>query len=107
MLDNRTGSDAHPGDPLVGEFVWTRELNQYGWQSYLGQAEAEAPQVPARLRSFADLPPTWMFTATLDLFRDEKHRVCAKADGRWRAVRTVRLPGGLSCLSKDRTSRPE
>lgn len=71
MLDNRTGSDAHPGDPLVGEFVWTRELNQYGWQRYLGQAEAEAPQVPARLQSFADLPPTWMFTATLDLFRDE------------------------------------
>jgi acetyl esterase/lipase len=71
MLDNRTGSEAYPGDPLVGEFVWTRELNQYGWQSYLGQAAPEAPQVPARLQSFEGLPPTWMFTATLDLFRDE------------------------------------
>jgi acetyl esterase/lipase len=71
MLDNRTGSEAYPGDALVGEFVWTRELNQYGWQSYLGQAAPEAPQVPARLQSFEGLPPTWMFTATLDLFRDE------------------------------------
>lgn len=71
MLDNRTGSQDYPGDPLVGEFVWTRQLNQYGWQSYLGQAEAEAPQVPARLQSFEGLPPTWMFTVTLDLFRDE------------------------------------
>ena len=31
MLDDRTGSSQHYGDPLVGEFVWTRELNQYGW----------------------------------------------------------------------------
>ena len=30
MLDDRTGSSQHYGDPLVGEFVWTRELNQYG-----------------------------------------------------------------------------
>jgi acetyl esterase/lipase len=71
MLDDRTGSSENPGDPLVGEFVWTRQLNQYGWNSYLGAAERTAPQVPGRLQSFAGLPPTWMFTATLDLFRDE------------------------------------
>ena len=71
MLDDRTGSAENPGDPLVGEFVWTRQLNQYGWNSYLGAAERAAPQVPGRLQSFAGLPPTWMFTATLDLFRDE------------------------------------
>ena len=71
MLDDRTGSDELPGDPLVGEFVWTRLLNQYGWSRYLGDADKAAPQVPARLKSFDGLPPTWMFTATLDLFRDE------------------------------------
>jgi acetyl esterase/lipase len=71
MLDNLTGSDEHPGDPLVGEFVWTRARNQFGWKSYLGEAPAEAPQVPARLEDFSGLPRTWMFTATLDLFRDE------------------------------------
>ena len=71
MLDDRTGSEQNPGDPLVGEFVWTRQLNQYGWSSYLGDAERAAPQVPARLDSYAGLPPTWMFTDTMDLFRDE------------------------------------
>ena len=71
MLDDRTGSSQHYGDPLVGEFVWTRELNQYGWTSYLGDAKRRAPQVPGRLEEFRGLPPAWMFTASLDLFRDE------------------------------------
>ena len=71
MLDNLTGSADHPGDPLVGEFVWTRQRNQYGWASYLGDAPASAPQVPARVEDFTGLPPTWMFTVQLDLFRDE------------------------------------
>ena len=71
MLDDRTGSPEQPGDPLVGEFIWQRSRNQYGWRSYLGGAPAEAPQVPARLEDFAGLPPTWMATAALDLFRDE------------------------------------
>lgn len=71
MLDNLTGAPGHEGDPLVGEFVWTRAFNQYGWKSYLGDAEPVAPQVPARLEDFSDLPSTWLFTAALDLFRDE------------------------------------
>ncbi|MEM7097310.1 MAG: alpha/beta hydrolase fold domain-containing protein [Pseudomonadota bacterium] len=71
MLDNLTGDAEHPGDPLVGEFVWTRQRNQYGWKSYLGKAPAQAPQVPARVEDYAGLPGTWMFTADLDLFRDE------------------------------------
>lgn len=71
MLDDRTGTPEQPGDPLVGEFLWTRQSNQYGWRSYLGDSPAEAPQVPARLEDFAGLPPTWMATAALDLFRDE------------------------------------
>ena len=74
MLDDRTGSDAQPGDPRVGEFVWTRSMNRFGWRSYLGAAPAEAPQVPARLESYEGLPHTWMFTAALDLFRDENIR---------------------------------
>ena len=71
MLDDRTGSSEHPGDPLVGEFVWTRHSNQYAWNAYLGDAPRAAPDVPARAESLAGLPPTWMHTVTLDLFRDE------------------------------------
>ena len=74
MLDNLTGSPGHEGDPLVGEFVWTREHNQFGWACYLGDADSLAPQVPARLTNYSGLPRTWMFTAALDLFRDENIR---------------------------------
>ncbi len=71
MLDDRTGSDEAPGDPLTGEFVWTRASNRFAWAAYLGDAERSAPQVPARAASLAGLPNTWMFTGMLDLFRDE------------------------------------
>lgn len=71
MLDDRTGSEESPGDPLTGEFVWTRASNRFGWSAYLGDAERAAPQVPARAESLAGLPHTWMFTGMLDLFRDE------------------------------------
>lgn len=74
MLDNLTGTDEQPGDPYVGEFVWTRERNQFGWDSYLGNADPVAPQVPARVTTFEGLPHTWMMTASLDLFRDENIR---------------------------------
>ncbi|MEM6683348.1 MAG: alpha/beta hydrolase, partial [Pseudomonadota bacterium] len=71
MLDDRTGSEGHAGDPMTGEFVWTRELNQLAWSHYLGGAEPLAPSVPARAQSFEGLPPTWIGTASQDLFRDE------------------------------------
>jgi acetyl esterase/lipase len=49
MLDDRTGTPAHFGDPLVGEFVWNRDNNRFGWSSYLGEHPAQAPYVPARV----------------------------------------------------------
>lgn len=78
MLDNLTGSAGHEGDPLVGEFVWTRAHNQFAWKRYLGDAEAIAPHVPARVERYEGLPPTWIFTGALDLFRDENIRYAQK-----------------------------
>lgn len=71
MLDDRTGSEAEPGDPLTGEYIWTRERNQFGWDCYLGDLDRAAPYVPARVTSAEGLPPAWIHTVTLDLFRDE------------------------------------
>lgn len=71
MLDDRTGTEQCPGDPLTGEFVWTRRRNRFGWDAYLGNAEKNAPFVPARAETLADLPPAWICTGALDLFRDE------------------------------------
>ena len=71
MLDHRTGTPEDYGDPLVGEFVWTRESNQFGWSCYLGSHPAQAPHVPAMVSDVKGLPPAWIFTVSLDLFRDE------------------------------------
>ena len=71
MIDDRTGTPGQPGDPVTGEFVWTRHNNQFGWNCYLGDAERTAPQVPARADSLKGLPKTWIATAALDLFREE------------------------------------
>lgn len=71
MIDDRTGKPDHPGDPLTGEFVWTRERNQLGWSYYLGGEEPSAPAVAARADALEGLPPAWIGTAALDLFRDE------------------------------------
>ena len=71
MIDDRTGCDAKPGDPLTGEFVWTRARNQLGWAYYLGDVAPAAPLAAARAESVSGLPPTWISTAALDLFRDE------------------------------------
>jgi acetyl esterase/lipase len=70
MLDDRTGAERE-ADPLVGEFVWTAARNQYGWSAWLKDLPRSAPWVPARAESLEGLPPTWMFTVGLDLFRDE------------------------------------
>ena len=92
MLDDRTGSDAQPGDPLVGEFVWTRGNNRFGWKSYLGSAPAAAPQVPARLEDHRGLPHTWMFTVALDLFRDENIAYAQKLLGAGVSVELLMYP---------------
>ena len=37
MIDHRTGGDEHAGsNPHVGEFIWTRELNRFGWDAMRG-----------------------------------------------------------------------
>ena len=71
MLDDRTGTEESPGDPLTGEFIWTRERNRFGWECYVGDDLRKAPYVPARVESVEGLPPAWIHTVTMDLFRDE------------------------------------
>ena len=100
MLDDRTGSCENHGDPLVGEFVWTREFNMYAWNSYLKGSNREAPQVPARLERFDDLPPTWMFTVSLDLFRDENIRYAHKLMSAGVSCDLVVYPGACHAFQR-------
>ena len=70
MIDDRTGSECD-ADPLVGEFVWTRDYNKFGWDAYLGSGPRSAPAAAARAEDLKGLPEAWIFTAQFDLFRDE------------------------------------
>lgn len=74
MLDDRTGSSrAVPAH--IGQILWTREANRFGWTSLLGvpAGSKTVPKgaVPARVANLAGLPPTWIGVGGLDLFVQE------------------------------------
>lgn len=76
MLDHRTGSaDCPYGNPITGEFVWTRLHNQFGWECLQGDYAANDARKgwfsPALAEDLSGLPPTWIGTGSLDLFLDE------------------------------------
>jgi acetyl esterase/lipase len=70
MLDDRP-STTH-GYPTIGQHVWTRQNNEFGWRSYLGaifDSEAVPPTAaPARCRDFNGLPRAYVACGNLDLF---------------------------------------
>jgi len=74
MIDDRTCMRADvPGH--LGQFVWTRESNLYGWTSLLGQAPGSPGISPyaaaARATDLSGLPPAFIYVGALDLFLDE------------------------------------
>jgi len=73
MLDDRTCvRETHP---YVGEFVWTRESNCFGWRALLGRAPGGDGISPyaaaARAEDLRGLPPAYISVGTLDLFLEE------------------------------------
>jgi acetyl esterase/lipase len=74
MLDDRTGSSRMP-PPHIGRIGWSAADNRFGWGAFLGQAPGTrtvpAAAVPARARSLAGLPPTFIGVGSIDLFVDE------------------------------------
>lgn len=74
MLDDRTCAHPEP-HPVNGEFVWTPQLNHFGWKSLLGQEPGsdgvDETAAPARVADPADLPPAYISIGALDLFLEE------------------------------------
>ena len=74
MLDDRTAVHPEPS-PHLGQFIWTREANVFGWTSLLGTAPGGPDVSPyaaaARADSLAGLPATYMICGALDLFLEE------------------------------------
>lgn len=72
MIDDRSPAEPHP---YVGEFIWTRDSNHFGWSSLLGHEpgiDGVSPYAAAaRAEDLAGLPATFIATGALDLFLEE------------------------------------
>ncbi|QUQ65648.1 alpha/beta hydrolase [Kutzneria sp. CA-103260] len=73
MLDHRNNSASsrqYSGDPGV----WTREMNEFGWRSVLGDTsdtDVSGYVSPARAEDVSGLPTTYIDVGTAEVFRDE------------------------------------
>ncbi|MFK3981795.1 alpha/beta hydrolase [Micromonospora sp. NPDC050397] len=73
MLDHRnnsTSSRQYSGEPGV----WTREMNEFGWRSLLGDLDSgDVPSYvsPALADDLSGLPNTYVDAGTAEVFRDE------------------------------------
>lgn len=74
MLDDRTCTATDP-HRYVGEYIWTRQSNLFGWSSYLGTqpgaANVSAYAAAARAADLTGLPATFIAVGALDLFLEE------------------------------------
>lgn len=74
MLDDRTATGDDPS-PYLGQFIWTRDNNRFGWRSLIGGEPGEAGvspyAAPARAEDLSGLPPTFIACGALDLFVEE------------------------------------
>ena len=74
MLDDRTGVTIDVS-PYLGQYVWTRKSNQFGWSTYLNQPAGSAsvpyPAVPARIENLQGLAPCYIVSGALDLLAIE------------------------------------
>lgn len=76
MLDHRTGTTEAPTtNPGTGAFSWSREANQFCWQSYRGHDTGDPDSArlfsPALADDLAHMPPSYIAVGALDLFLDE------------------------------------
>lgn len=76
MLDHRTGGrDDVWCNPTAGEFVWTAETNQFGWESLRGDYAVDDARrgwfSPALAKDLSGLPPTYIDCGALDILADE------------------------------------
>ena len=73
MLDDRTGS-INEAKLRSQDLSWSRVSNQYGWRALLGSRGVTPPEIyaaPARAKSYAGFPDTYIAVGSLDLFAQE------------------------------------
>jgi acetyl esterase/lipase len=72
MLDDRIDT---PSSTRAGLPVWSRDSNEFGWRSYLGELfgrdDVPYTAAPARADDLSGLPPAFVSVGTVDGFHDE------------------------------------
>jgi triacylglycerol lipase len=76
MLDHRTGgADDVRQNHTIGEFVWTRQQNQFSWSCLRGKQTIDADRIqyfsPSLAKNVAGLPRCYMAAGSVDLFLEE------------------------------------
>ncbi|EGD45165.1 alpha/beta hydrolase domain protein [Nocardioidaceae bacterium Broad-1] len=72
MLDHRNTTES--SRQFTGPGVWSREANEFGWRSVLGDlADGDVPGYvsPALAENLAGLPTTYVDAGSAEVFRDE------------------------------------
>jgi acetyl esterase/lipase len=72
--------------------------------SKMTPAQKKKSSLPARLEKFEGLPPTWMFTVSLDLFRDENVDYAKKLMSAGVSCDLVVYPGACHAFQQIETS---
>jgi acetyl esterase len=76
MLDYKTSANpAEIKNKYAGEYVWTHDVNDFGWKYLLGENKVEDIEIqyysPAYAPSLENLPRTYIAVGSLDLLLDE------------------------------------
>ncbi len=98
MLDDRTGS-TRSVPPFMGQFIWTRQNNRFGWSALLGEPAGSVSvppgAVPARVRNLTGLPPAFIGVGSVDLFANEDIEYARRLVDSAVPTELLVIPGGF------------
>lgn len=93
MLDDR-----QPENPYLGEYIWTRQSDHFGWRSLLGIEpggnDVPSEAVPARAEDLTELPPTFIDVGSIELFADASIEYARRLMAAGVPVELHVMPGG-------------
>jgi acetyl esterase/lipase len=98
MLDDRHATAS--ARELADVPVWNRRLADLAWSAYLAGRPADPLAAPARAVDLRGLPPTYLETGELDLFRDEDADYAARLAAAGVEVRFEVVPGAVHAFER-------
>jgi acetyl esterase len=100
--------EAQGGLAHTGEFIWTRESNQYGWTALRGDYLCNDHRVgwfsPALASDLTNLPPTFIAAGALDLFLEEDLYYAQRLVAAGTPVELHVYPGGVHAFNLVQTA---